>query len=210
MRLSRIGALASFGLTLQFAATLAWIVAALPRTGIAGLGDLTEAMAAYFVDFADAPVSFTFLNLYNASFGITAIVLVVVMRERMRDAPLRMQLAVIAITIAATLFLASGIIPNVVDVSQFALNDPSALRATVGIVTGLVLAATTAAGFGVSLSGWAALDTGHLPKPLCWLLIADGLMQIAEFATPLFLILDPLAGTIWSISLGLLLWRSKE
>jgi hypothetical protein len=40
------------------------------------------------------------------------------------------------------------------------------------------------------------------------LLIADGLMQIVEFAVPAFLVLDPAAGTVWSVWLARILWRN--
>jgi hypothetical protein len=204
-RLHRIGAYAAFALTLQFLATLAWIAASWPAAGFAGL---TEAMAVSFLAQSQAAFPFVLLNLYNASFAASAVVLVTVMSEYLTQAPFLMRLAVIAITVAASLFLASGIIP-VMSIPQLVrANDSSAVHAVVGIATGLVLSATSAAGTGVVLSGAAALRTGRLPRLLCYLIILDGVMQIGEFAVAPFLVLDPLAGTIWSVWLGTLLWRN--
>jgi hypothetical protein len=83
----------------------------------------------------------------------------------------------------------------------------SAVNAIVGVTTGLVLGATSAAGAGVVLTSVAALHSGRLPRVLCYLFLIDGLMQLAEFAVPLFLILDPVLGSVWSLWLGAVLWR---
>jgi hypothetical protein len=210
MRVNRIGAICAFVLTFQFLATLAWIVVSLPADGLGGLDQLVDAMAAFFTAYATRPVPFAILNLYNASFAITAVVLVIILRERLAQARLKMQLAVIAISVAAALFLASGIIPIVSGPTLVKLNDASALRATIGVVAGLVLAATTAAGFGVTLTAWSGFETGRLPVAMCWLMIIGGLMEIAEFTVPIFLILDPALGTVWSLWLGFFLWRTDS
>jgi hypothetical protein len=203
-RLHRIGAYAAFALTIQFLATLVWVAAAWPPEGLAGL---TEAMADSFLIHSQAPFPFALVNLYNASFAASAVVLVTVIREYLTEAPRLMRLAVIAITVAASLFLASGIIPVVSIPHLVRANDSSAVNAIVGVVTGLVLGATSAAGTGVVLSGAALLRAGRLPRLLCYLIILDGAMQIAEFAVSPFLVLDPLAGAIWSLWLGIVLWR---
>jgi hypothetical protein len=208
MRLNRIGAICAFVLTIQFLATLGWIVVSLPAEGLGGLDKLADAMAAFFKAYATRTLPFMILNLYNASFAFTAVVLVIILRERLAQARLKMQFSVIAISVAAALFLASGIIPIVSGRTLVELNDVSALRATIGVVTGLVLAATTAAGFGVALTAWSGLETGRLPAIMCWLMIIGGLMEIAEFTAPLFLILDPSIGTVWSLWLGFFLWRT--
>jgi len=203
-QMHRIGAYAAFALTIQFLATLAWIVVSWPPTGLAGL---MGAMADSFLAQAQAPFPFVLLNLYNASFAASAVVLILVMRQQLTESPFLMQLAVIAIVIAAALFLASGIIP-VVSVPQLvAAKDTSAVNAIVGVTTGLVLGATSAAGAGVVLTSIASLKSGRLPRVLCYLFLIDGLVQLGEFSTPLFLVLDPFLGSIWSLWLGAILWR---
>jgi hypothetical protein len=204
MTITRVGAVAAFILTLQFLATLLWIAVSWPPNGFAGL---TDAMAETFLVQSQAPFPFALMNFYNSSFAASALVLVVVMRERLPKTPLLMQLSVIAITVAAALFLASGIIPIVSVPDLVKAKDVSAVNAIVGIVTGLVLAATTAAGFGVVLGGSALLRSDRVSRLLCYIIIAGGIMEIAEFAVPPFLVFDPLAGTIWSLWIGTILWR---
>jgi hypothetical protein len=204
-QLHRIGAYAAFVLTLQFLATLAWIAVSWPPSGLSGLMD---AMAESFLAQALAPFPFVLVNLYNASFAASAVVLVLVLRRCLPESPLLMRLAVIAIVIAAAQFVASGIIPIVSIPPLVAAKDASAVNAIVGVVTGLVLGATSAAGAGVVLTAVAALQSDRLPRALCYLLMIDGVMQLMEFSVPLFLILDPLCGTIWSIWLGTILWRN--
>jgi hypothetical protein len=91
-----------------------------------------------------------------------------------------------------------------------AANDTSAFRAVSGIVIGLILAATTAAGFAAVLAGSAGLSTGRLPRLLSWLLIIGGIIEIVEFTVPVALVLDPALGAIWSFWLGLILLRKDE
>ena len=47
MQMTRVGAIASFGLTLQFVATLALVAVAFPQGGFTGLDALAESMAGY-------------------------------------------------------------------------------------------------------------------------------------------------------------------
>jgi hypothetical protein len=203
-QMHRIGAYAAFVLTFQFLATLLWIAVSWPPTGLAGL---MGAMADSFLAQALAPFPFVLMNLYNASFAASAIVLILVMRQQLPESPFLMQCAIIAIVIASALFLASGIIPIVSVPHLVAAKDTSAVNAIVGVTTGLVLGATFAAGAGVVLTSIAALHSGRLPRVLCYLFLIDGLMQLGEFSMPLFLILDPFLGSVWSLWLGAILWR---
>jgi hypothetical protein len=165
------------------------------------------AMADSFLAQAQAPFPFVFVNLYNASFAAPAVVLILVMRQQLPESPFLMQCAIFAIVIASALFVASGIIPIVSIPKLVAANDTSAVNAIVGVTTGLVLGATSAAGAGVLLTSIAALHSGRLPRLLCYLFLIDGLMQLGEFSVPLFLVLDPFLGSIWSLWLGAILWR---
>lgn len=213
MQLRKIGAVMAFVLTIQFLLTLWFIVIAWPKEGPGGwaaLNGLADSIAAYITGLAATPAPFMLASLYNAVFCVPAIVLAVALREHLAEARHRMLLAVIGAAIAGGLWLAGGIIP-VVSVPQIvAANDTSALRAVSGIAIGLILAATTAAGFAAVLAGSAGLSTGRLPRLLCWLLIVGGVVEICEFAVPVFLIIDPTLGTIWSLWLGILLLRSPD
>jgi hypothetical protein len=204
-RLNRIGAYAAYLLAFQFAATLLWIIVSWPPNGLAGL---TDAMGESFLAQVHSPVLFAFVNLYNASFAASALVVVVTISEQLTESPYVTKFGIIAIVIAAALFLASGIIPIVSVPELVKANDTSAIRAIVGVVTGLVLGATTAAGSGVVLMASALLASGRVPKLLCYICLIDGMMQLFEFAVPPFMILDPLLGTIWGVWVGSILWRS--
>jgi hypothetical protein len=211
MQLARAGAFASYALTLQFAATLAFVAAAFPQGGIGGLSQLAESMADYIANHSATLLPFFVLNLYNASFAITAVVTILAAYELLADsAPVRMRIAVIAITMAGTLFLATGIIPIVTGRDIVELKDASTLRLLVGILIGTDLAATSAAGWAVALGGSAGLTSGRLPRGLSYLLIVSGVVEIIEFAVPLCLVLDPLLGTFWSLWLGTIFWRAAK
>src|SRR5712691_7547428 len=59
---------------------------------------------------ASSPTPFLILNLLVVLFGITTIVVVLALRDRMQDgAPHRMRLAVLAASISGALFLANGV-----------------------------------------------------------------------------------------------------
>ena len=206
MQLSRVGALASFVLTVQFLLTLLWLLASWPAEGLAGLAD---AMAAYFLAEALEPTTFAAMNLYNVSFGLSAAVLAVTMRNRFSDYPVRGELAVYAIVVAAMLFVASGMIPLVGLPDLVRAQDASAVATMVAMATGLVFAATMCCGIGLALFAWVGFSSRRLPAGLCWLLLVVGLIELVEFAVPLFLLLDPLIGTCWSLWLGELLWRDR-
>jgi len=211
MHLRKIGAVMAFVLTIQFLLTLWFIVLAWPKEGPGGwaaLNGLADSIAAYIAGLAATP--FMLASLYNAVFCVPAIVLAVALQEHLAEARHRMLLAVIGAAIAGGLWLAGGIIPVVTVPQIMAANDTSALRAVCGIAIGLILAATTAAGFAAVLVGSAGISTGRLPRLLCWLLIVGGVVEICEFAVPVFLIIDPTLGTIWSLWLGFLLLRSPD
>jgi hypothetical protein len=206
MPLHRVGAIASFVLTVQFVLTILWIVMSWPEDGFTGLAD---AMADYFKSHANQPVSFAILNLYNVSFAISALVLAVIMRHAFADYPIRMQLAVYLIIVAASLYVASGVVPLVGAPELIELGDESAIRVMIVISTGLLLAATMASGFALALFAWVALVSKRLPVLLCVLLLVASAMEILEFAVPIFLFLDPFSGSVWSLWLGYLLWSNR-
>lgn len=211
MQLRKIGAVAAFILTFQFLLTLWFIVIAWPKDGSQGwaaLHALPDSIAAYIAAMAAKPAPFMLANLYNAVFTVPAIVLAVALREHMAEARQRMLLVLVGAAIAGGLWLAGGIIPVLCVPQIMAANDVSALRAVSGIVIGLILAATTAAGFAAVLVGSAGLGTRRLPRLLCWILIIGGVVEICEFAVPVCLIIDPTLGTIWSVWLGIIFLRS--
>jgi hypothetical protein len=213
MKLSKLGAVAAFILTLQFLATLAVAALSWPKGspfGISALNHLVDGIVIYIGAFAAKPAPFLLANLCNALLCAPAIVLTLALRERMPEARHRMLLAVIGASIAGALFLAGGIIPVVSLPQIIAANDLSAYRGVRGIVIGMMLAGTSAAGFALVLAGSAALSIGRLPRTLALLLVVGGMVEICEFAVPLILILDLILGVIWSLWLGVTLLISQE
>jgi hypothetical protein len=206
MPVHKVGAIASFVLTGQFLATLLWVAVSWPPEGLAGLAD---AMAVTFLESADQPVTFVLLNLYNVSFGLSALVLAVVLREMFPEFTLRIQLAVYVILIAAVLFFASGVIPMIGGLDLIHAGDDAGVDVIIAISKALVLGATMACGIAVLLFAWVCLISKRVPFGLCLLLFIAGPIEIVEFAVPLFLPLDPLIGTIWSIWVGVLLWQNR-
>lgn len=210
MKVSRTASVISFLLTLQFLATLWWIVEAWPMAGPGGLSNLAEGMAAYFIANLDNRAYFTAINLYNVSFGLTAVSLVVLLRDYFAAARTRYFLAILWLAGAAVMYVASGIIPIAAADALVASGDGILTQTVVVVATGLVLGATFSSGVGVFFAGWSLLTTRFAPTLLCCLMFISAGIEVTEYLHPLLLILDPLVGTIWSIWLGLILWHKPE
>lgn len=206
MRASRVGAVASFVLTAQFLLTLLWEVQSWPPSGLAGLA---EAMAAYFLSTVHDPLMWTLVNMYNVSFAISALVLGVFLRDHFRDYPRLFDVAFGLVMVAVVLTFASGAVPMIALPGLVKAGDTSAVNALVSISTGLLLGATMAFGFTLSLFAALGFLSKRLPSVLCTMLLIVGVIEIVEFAVPAFLVLDPLLGTCWSLWLGILLWRDQ-
>lgn len=206
MRPSRVGAIASFVLTVQFLITLWWIFVSWPPEGLLGLAD---SMAEYFRTRASQPISFAILNLYNVSFGVSALTLVVVLRRQFPDFPHCMDFVYASVAVAAALYVASGVVPLVAAPPLVAAGDETALNVIEGVGAGLLLGGTMASGFALAVFGAAGLSSKRLPFLLCVLMLAAGLIETIEWAFPIILILDPLLGSFWSIWLGSVLWADR-
>ena len=206
MQPNRAGAIASFVLTVQFVLTLLWIAMSWPPSGLSGLAD---SMANYFRSHVSEPLPFAVMNLYNVSFAVSALTLGVVLRRRFPDYPHRIDFGFFSIVMAATLYVASGMVPLVAAPNLVKAGDTSALNALEGISAGLLLGGTMASGFALFALGWVGLASKRLPFMLSGLIMAAGLIELAEWRVPVILILDPLFGSFWSLWLGSLLWMNR-
>lgn len=206
MRPSRVGAIASFVLSVQFFLTLVWIVVSWPPEGLAGLVD---AMGAYYRERVDEPFAFAILNLYNCSFGVTALMLAVVLRRQFSDYPLGTDFAVANITAAAAMYVASGVVPLIAAPPLAGAGDSAALRVVEGISAGLLLGGTMASGIALVVFGVIALNSGRIPTPLCVLIFLSGSIEILEWSHAGLLVLDPIFGTVWAAWLGSQLWADR-
>jgi hypothetical protein len=207
MRLQKIGGLAALGLSIQFLVSLVFFVFVLPRLGLTTFDDLGNP-AKGMVAMAASPGPFFVLNLINASFGVTTVLIGLGLYERFQDTSVDMRLVAIAAAIASAFFLAWGLVPIATLPAVVAANDASAYRAVNAVAGGLALTGVFAAGWILVLSGFAGLRVGRLSRPLAFFLIAGGIVEILEFAIPLFLLLDPLVGVAWGLWLGIELLRT--
>jgi hypothetical protein len=64
-----------------------------------------------------------------------------------------------------------------------------------------------AADWAILLSGWAALATARMPKPLAYFLVVSGGLSVLAFILPLLGLILPLLYIVWSVWLGLVLLR---
>lgn len=206
MRLNRVGAIACFVLTVQFVLTVLWIVVSWPPAGFTGLAD---AMANYFLSRVNSPYIFAAMNFYNVSFALSAMVLAMVMREMLADYPRRTDMAVYLIVVAASLYIASGVVPLVSVPGLVSTGNTTAVETVIGVSTGLLLGATMASGFALLIFAWLGFASKRLPFVLCLMLLTVSLVEVFEFAVPVFLLIDPVMGTFWSMWLGALLWNDR-
>ncbi len=206
MHPTRVGAIASFVLLIQFVLTLLWIVAAWPEEGLSGLA---SAMAGLFREHANDPFWFAAMNLYNVSFALSALTLMVVLRRLFADFPYRMDFVFSTVVVAGALYVASGVVPLVAGPDLVAAGDESAVRAIEGIGAGLLLAGTMASGFAVFVFGTVGFSSKRIPALLSAVFVIAGVMETIEWAVPAILILDPLFGAVWSVWLGRLLWVER-
>jgi hypothetical protein len=209
MRITRAGGYASWFTFAQFLALLSIFVFVFPRFGLTAPDDFSDPVKG-IAALQSAPGVFTAVNLLDASFGVTALVVVLALRELLGGAaPVRMRLAVLLTSASAALFLAGGIVPIVAFPGVVQAHDHSGYRAVNGVSTGLVLAATSAVGLAVALAGWSDFAARRLPTPLRALLLIGGVVEVCEFAAPSLLIVDPLLGLLWTAWLGVTLVRLK-
>ncbi|GMV90616.1 MAG: hypothetical protein AMXMBFR82_03940 [Candidatus Hydrogenedentota bacterium] len=206
MQPAKVGAIASFILAVQFLLTLVWIVVSWPPEGLSGLVD---AMGAYYRERVDEPFAFATMNLYNCSFGVSALTLAVVLRRQFSDYPLSTDFAVASITAAAAMYIASGVVPLIAAPPLAEAGDDAALRIVEGVSAGLLLGGTMASGFALVTFGSLALNSRRLPTPLCIVIILSGSIEIVEWSSAGLLVLDPILGSLWAAWLGSQLWADR-
>lgn len=202
----RVGALACFVLTAQFLLTVMWVVVAWPPGGFSGLAD---AMAQSFLGHVNDPFIWFVLNFYNVSFALSATVVGLVLRDQFGDLPRRAQMFMYLILIAAALYVVSGVVPMIALPDLINAGDTPAVNAVVAISTAFLLGATMVSGFVLLLGAAIFHASRRVPLLLCGILVVAGAIEIAEFAVPVFLFLDPFIGAFWSVWLGVLLWMNR-
>jgi hypothetical protein len=149
--------------------------------------------------------------LSSVMLGITLVLPALALRERLRaGAPNRMQMAVIAATVASALFLAHGItafegFPPIV-----AANDLTAYRILGTVTQGLLSAAIFAIGWTALLWGWAGLSTKGLPAVLGYVLLLAGVFDTLAIVIHIFEPLGAVLNMVWAFWLGYVLLMQTQ
>ena len=146
------------------------------------------------------------LNLIEAAFSITIVLSTLAIRERLgAGAPNRMRVAVIFGSIAAALFLGSGLIRYAAVEPIVTGSSVSAYQLVAIIVGGLANGAIFAFGVTAMMWGWAGLSTRALPAVLCYIILLSGFVALLRFAIPILGLLAVALNILWAFWLGYLL-----
>jgi uncharacterized protein DUF4386 len=147
-------------------------------------------------------------------FAVAVVLTALALDERLQGrAPALLRIARASGLGGSVLFLASGmfafgVLPELASVySQNSAGVTTAdLALADGVATGLLTAGIFASGWWVLLASWAALQ-GGLPKILSYVGLLFGALSILAFAVPAFTLLGAFAGIVWTVWLGIVLWR---
>jgi hypothetical protein len=180
-----------------------------PSLGITGPADGINP-AKVFPVVATLRLVFAIPILFSIAVSLTTLAL----DERLHTrAPAQMRIATVSGLAGAVLFLSSGmfafvVLPELASVyAQNAVGVTTAdLALADGVATGLLTAAIFAAGWWVVVASWVALP-GGLPKALSYIGLLFGTVSILAFIIPAFSIVGAFVGIVWTLWLGMVLWR---
>ena len=209
MKLQKIGGFGSIGSAFLVAIFLVIVGLVFPRLGLVGPSDRMDPIKGIAAESA-SPITFFLLNLDLILCAIAFVLIILALRERMQaNAPNVMRLAIIGVSIAYALWLASGLI-GIVGMRPIVIaKDPSAYRALIGVWFGLVIAGDHAVGWTLLLIGLAALKTRDLSRILSYLSVLVGIVFILDFAAKPLMPVSLFLCILWNVWLGVVLLRSK-
>jgi hypothetical protein len=210
MKLQKVGGFGSIGSAFIIAIFLVIVGLVFPRLGLVGPSDRMDPIKGIAAESA-SPITFFLLNLVLILCGIAFVLIILALRERMQaNAPNVMRLALIGVSIAFALWLASGLIGIVGMRPIVSAKDASAYRALMGVYFGLVIAGDHAVGWALLLIGWAALKIRALPRILSYLSVLVGIVFILDFAAKPLMPVSLFLCILWNVWLGVVLLRSKS
>ena len=210
MKLQKIGGFGSIGSAFLVAIFLVIVGLVFPRLGLVGPSDRMDPIKGIAAESA-SPITFFLLNLVLILCGIAFVLIILALRERMQaNAPNVMRLALIGVSIAFALWLASGLIGIVGMRPIVSAKDASAYRALIGVYFGLVIAGDHAVGWALLLIGWAALKIRALSQILSYLSVLVGIVFILDFAAKPLMPVSLFLCILWNVWLGVVLLRSKS
>jgi hypothetical protein len=210
MKLQKVGGFGSIGSAFIIAIFLVIVGLVFPRLGLVGPSDRMDPIKGIAAESASR-ITFFLLNLVLILCGIAFVLIILALRERMQaNAPNVMRLALIGVSIAFALWLASGLIGIVGMRPIVSAKDASAYRALMGVWFGLVLAGDHAVGWALLLIGWAALKIRALPRILSYLSVLVGIVFILDFAAKPLMPVSLFLCILWNVWLGVVLLRNKS
>jgi hypothetical protein len=163
------------------------------------------------------------LNTILLLFSLTVLLVAMGLRDRLQEgAPNRSRLLVMAASIASAMFLLNGMIGfgGGATLAKLAGQDLALAKGLFtpvnAVLDGLAASFIFMTGWVEALAGWAALTTKKLPQALGWLLVVAGVVSILSVLLPfagvdlqiLGAVLPVVLNLVWSLWLGVVLWRS--
>ena len=214
MNIHKTGSAAALALGFLFGALLLLLAVVLPAQGF-GPGALNSpATGIVFIASSGLPVLIDLIYLGNA---VVFVLIVLALYERLRaDAPAVMPVVVATGLVASALFLVYAMVnlTGNAGIVNFYDRDPivgSAVYVALRMLGNAVNAgALFAAGLAILLSGWAALRARKLPAALCYLMLLAGFTTALSFAMLPLGLLGVLLAPVWSVWLGVSLWRGSN
>jgi hypothetical protein len=210
MNFEKLGGIASIVEVFLSVFLIAFAFILFPRLGLGSLSDLADPiknMAAWEA----SPTTFYLRGIDVILWCPTFIILVLALRNLfLNDTPILMMISVIGATIAATLWLFSGVI-EIAGKEQIALaKDISAFRAITVTYNCLAAAGDFAFGWVILLIGSAGIKTSKLPRILSWILIIEGICFVLFFAVKPLGILGLILAIISNLWLGIILISGRN
>ena len=207
----KTGGAAALALGFLFGALLLLLALVLPAQGF-GPGALNSPDAGIpFIASSWLPVLIDLVYLGDA---VAFVLTVFALYERLyADAPAVMAAVVAAGLVASTLFLVYAMVnftggPGVVSAYE---HDPivgGAVYIALRMLGNAMNAgALFAAGLAILLSGWVARRAGKLPAALCYVMLLAGFATALSFMLLALGLLGVLLAPVWSVWLGVALWR---
>lgn len=202
----RIGGIAAAVQAVMFVVIMVLIFGVFPGMGLATMADFGD--PAKVLPLAGTP---TMTMAYGIDVVMSLLVVLVALgvRDRlMGGAPATTRAAAVAASIAGALFLGEGMV-NMTALQQLGVmyaTDPAGASAAYPgvylIGTGLFNGAVFAAGWFLLLAGWAAMKSGQLSRPLAYLLLLGGLLDVLAFKVEVLGLVGLVLGVVWSVMLA--------
>ena len=158
-----------------------------------------------------SPVTQFILHLLSVIGGITVVLIVLAVRDRMANmAPNLMRIVVIGGSIGGALWLTATFTEIAGVPAILNAKDASAYIAAMALTDGLLGASEFALGWALLLIACAALKYRDLPKMLCYILALKGAVMIVTFGVSALQTAGAVLGIISYPWLGIMLLRKKS